>query len=71
MQHETRDEEELLQDQINYINHLTKPRKTKPSEFRTQLERLNKQIPLIPGADDNDKLEEIRLKAIYFSSMPA
>jgi hypothetical protein len=53
MQHETCNEEELLQDQINYINHLTKPRKTKPSEFCTQLERLNKQIPLILGAGED------------------
>lgn len=68
---ESRDDEELLQDQLNYINHLRKPKKTKPSDFKTQLIQLNNYIPLIPGAEETDKLDDARLKAIFVAAMPS
>ena len=69
--HDPRDTSELLQDQLNYINHIFKPRHTKPSVFKNQLVRLNNQILLIPDAEDDDKFDDTRLKSIYFSAMPA
>ena len=60
-----------LQDQLNYINHIFKPRHTKPSVFKNQLLRLNNQILLIPEAEETDKFDDSRIKSIYFSAMPS
>ena len=62
--HDPRDTSELLQDQLNYVNHIFKPRQTKPSVFKNQLVRLNNQILLIPDAEDDDKFDDTRLKSI-------
>ena len=67
---ESRDNEDLLQDQLNYMNHIKKPRNTKPTDFKSQLIKLNNRVPLIPGAEENDKLDEARLKAIFMAAMP-
>ena len=69
-QHETRDNDELLQDQLNYLGHLTKPRKMKPSKFKDELVKCNRRISLIPGADDNSRLPEMRLRSIFHAAMP-
>ena len=69
--HDPRDTSELLQDQLNYINHIFKPRHTKPSVFKNQLLRLNNQILLIPDAEENDKFYDTRIKSIYLSAMPS
>ena len=69
-QNETRDNEELLQAQLNYMNHLTKPRNMKPSKFKTALVKLNRRITLIPDATEADKLDTVRLRSIYYSAMP-
>ena len=50
--HDPRDTSELLQDQLNYINHIFKPRHTKPSIFKNQLVRLINQILLISDAEE-------------------
>ncbi len=68
--HDPRDTSELLQDQLNYINHIFKPRHTKPTVFKNQLLRLNNKILLILDADENDKFDDSRIKSIYFSAMP-
>ena len=67
---DSRDNEELLQAQVNYMNHLKKPRSMKPSDFKAHLITLNNHIASIPGADDNDKLDENRLKSIFMDAMP-
>ena len=69
-QNETRDNEELLQAQLNYMNHLTKPRSMKPSKFKNALIKLNRRITLIPDSKDSDKLDDVRLRSIYYSAMP-
>ena len=53
---DSRDNEELLQAQVNYMNHLKKPRATKPSDFKAQLIKLNNRIATIPDAGDDAKL---------------
>lgn len=69
--HETRDNEELLQSQLNYMNHLVKPRKLQPSKFKAALTKLNRRIALIPEAVDTDLLNDTRLKSIFYSAMPS
>ena len=69
--HDPRDTSELLQDQLSYINHIFKPRHTKPSVFKNQLLRLNNQILLIPEAEETDKIDDTRIKSIFFSAMPS
>jgi len=68
--YEPRDTSELLQDQLNYVNHIFKPRQTKPSVFKNQLVRLNSQILVIPDTEEDDKFDDTGLKSIYFSTMP-
>ena len=41
---ESRDNEDLLQDQLNYMNHIKKPRNTKPTDFKAQLIKLNNSV---------------------------
>ena len=69
--HETRDNEELLQAQLNYMNHLVKPRKMQPTKFKAALSKLNRRISLIPEAEDTDRLDDTRLKSIFYSAMPS
>ena len=38
---DSRDDEELLQAQVNYMHHLKKPCRTKPTDFKSQLIKLN------------------------------
>jgi len=68
--HDPQDTSELLQDQLNYVNHIFKPPQTKPSVFKNQLVHLNNQILIIPDAEEDDKFDDKRLKSIYFSAMP-
>ena len=67
---ESRDDVELLQAQLNYMNHLKKPRSTKPTDFKSQLIKLNNRIPCIPGATPDNKLDDVRLKSIFMDAMP-
>jgi len=47
--HESRDPEDLLQDQeLNYFMKLRKPQSMSPTKFKTQLESLNKRIFAMP-----------------------
>ena len=68
---DSRDNEELLQAQVNYMNHLKKPRATKPSDFKAQLIKLNHRIATIPDAGDDAKLSDARLKSIFMDAMPS
>ena len=68
--HDSRQNEDLLQDQLNYFSKIKKPSNKSPTEFKTQLESLNKKIKLIPGATNEDIHSEERLKSIYFDAMP-
>ena len=68
--HDSRENEDLLQDQLNYFNKLEKPTNKCPSNFKTEIESLNKKIEIIPGAAADDMHDEERLKAIYYDAMP-
>ena len=68
--HDSRENEDLLQDQLNYFNKLKKPANKSPSNFKTDIESLNKKIEIIPGATEIDSHDEERLKAIYYDAMP-
>ena len=52
------------------MNHLKKPLDVKPTNFKSQLIKLNNRILCIHGAEDNDKLDEVRLKSIFMDTMP-
>ena len=69
-EHDSRENEGLLQDQLNYFNKLKKPNNKSPSNFKTELESLNKKIEIIPGAIQNDAHDEERLKSFYYDAMP-
>ena len=68
--HDSRENEDLLQDQLNYFNKLKKPTNKCPPNFKTEIESLKKKIEIIPGAAADDMHDEERLKAIYYDAMP-
>ena len=68
--YESRQQEDLLQSELNYITKLKKSNSITPSTFKSQLESLNNKIELIPGTQPEDILQEPRIKAVYLDAMP-
>jgi hypothetical protein len=68
--HESRAEEDLLRAQKAYMNHLVKPLKKTPSEFRAQLMELNNLITTIPQVTEEYQFSELELKYLFVEAMP-
>ena len=68
--HESRANEDLLHAQKSYMNRLSKPRNTSPSDFRNQLLALNNLLTTIPSTTDADKYSELDLKYLFVEAMP-
>jgi hypothetical protein len=68
--HESRAEEDMLCAQKAYMNHLVKPLKKTPSEFRAQLMELNNLITTIPQVTEEYQFSELELKYLFVEAMP-
>ena len=66
--HESREDIDLFQAQTAYMQRLSKPKNTSPTDYKAQFVKLNLLIPIIPGEPSSFGNDE--LKFLFLYSMP-